>query len=250
MPSGRTEASYRVYMDVLATYELQLLVKEALALRDVRRLAQGIDGELQLRAGPLFGGGQLDLKWLRAGDHDDEGLSDIADDLVMQMAFVRMVDSFQTYLAEIIHLIALRRPEVLKGGDQVKTEDILAAGAWDDLVAMLAERRVDHLSRAGYSHLIDFISTRLGASAFDDQAQAERVTLLVEVRNLFAHHRGRIHKRFAQLCGLEQERVDTVYDLEQEFIRGAATDILAVTTNVDRIAVEKFGVVPVSIERG
>lgn len=245
--SQRTLASHRVAVDVLAAYELQILVLQAVRLRTIQKMAADVEGALAVSVAGIFGPIGLGPLADRS-DEDSIDLKDIAGDMVRQMTFCRMADSLLSYLGEIIHLIAVQTPDILKTNEQMSVADVLGNATRDDLVAWLAERKGSRLSRAAYSQLIDFVSVKLGASAFDDDAQKERMDLYVEVRNLFVHHRGVVHRRFAERWRLAEDRVDKVYDLDQSFVRRAADDIFAVTTNVDRIAVERFGVAPAIFE--
>lgn len=69
--------------------------------------------------------------------------------LILQMMLCRAVDSFLTYISELLALTYRTKPEMLKSGETVRLDVILQYQAMEDLVSALVERRVSQLSFQG-----------------------------------------------------------------------------------------------------
>lgn len=228
--SRRTLASHRFAADVLAVPELRLLMVEAVKFRAIGELVRTANASVLVPGQPrleklirnaLYQATEVD------GDQVDFG--DVGADLVGEMTYARMLDSFQAYLVEILTEVVRRHPALL-GLDGENPE-------------AAAERRIDHLSR-GTGRLMDFLTEAFGAGIFADDEQRQRLDLYVDVRNLLVHHRGRVHDRFANRWGLDADRVGALYELPDEFVKQASRDLLQVGSNIDEIAITRFGVPP------
>ena len=64
----------------------------------------------------------------------------------------------------------------------------------DDLVAALAEARVNSLSYKGMRNLSKYLSERLGFRLFSDSEAENCAIEIVELRNLIVHNRGVVNR--------------------------------------------------------
>src|SRR6266511_3891545 len=94
----------------------------------------------ELQAAMDRGAGTTDL--LRSNRH-----------LVLQMAVQRSVDNYLTYLSELLALLFRTRPETLRSSETVPLEEVLRHMSMDELIAALAERRVERLAYLGMADL-------------------------------------------------------------------------------------------------
>ena len=111
----------------------------------------------------------------------------------------------------------------------------------EELVAWLAERRVERLAYQGMSTLAEDLSERLGLSLFGEPEDAGRAIRIVEIRNLIVHNRAVVNRVFLSRVpdypAKEGDRIEIdVDDLfeDVQFLAGLCFDL-------DRRAAEKFG---------
>lgn len=120
------------------------------------------------------------------------------DDLDMprgELILTRYIDSYLTYLSELLHEVLLVRPEILSSQEQITLEDALAHQTMEELVAFLADRKVSRLSFKGLCELEDYFVQRLGLALVDDHRLAEHLREWVALRNLITHRRGLVDQR-------------------------------------------------------
>jgi hypothetical protein len=107
-----------------------------------------------------------------------------------EMVLVRVVDSFLTYLSELLALIFEARPEMLRSSEQERLDFILQFADIDELRKALAERRVERLSYLGLRDLAKYLEDHMGFTLFRNAQDLDEAALLVELRNLLVHNRG------------------------------------------------------------
>jgi hypothetical protein len=115
-----------------------------------------------------------------------------------EMMFCRGINSFQTYLAELLTLIFGARPETLKSNKQVTREFCVEHYAANDLIAALAEQTVNELAYQSLKDLAHFFEKKLHLPLFTKQTDLDRAALVVDIRNLITHNRGIVNRFFLQ----------------------------------------------------
>jgi hypothetical protein len=126
-------------------------------------------------------------------------------ELFAQLMLTRMVDSFLTYLSDLLTLIFRSRPEMMKTkkepGDteiSVALEYIPEYKTMDELISALIERRVHRLSYLGVRKLNEYMSRQFGLTIATDDKSLDVLVLLIELRNLLAHNRGIVNRVFCE----------------------------------------------------
>jgi hypothetical protein len=116
-----------------------------------------------------------------------------------EMEFCRAVNSFQTYLAELLTMIFEARPETLKSKKKmVSREFCVEQYAANDLISALAEQTVNELAYQSLKDLADFFNETLHLPLFMDEKDLEAAALNVDIRNLITHNRGIVNRFFLQ----------------------------------------------------
>lgn len=138
------------------------------------------------------------------------------DPVMTELFIIRTVDNMLTYLADILIEVHRARPETLRSGAKVAYEDVLSHQSMEGFIEWAAEDRVESLSRKGFRQLADEIESRLGLKLLSDTPEAlDSIVLLVAVRNLLVHRRGRIDRRFIEMLHTERlGRLGQPVDLE------------------------------------
>lgn len=169
--------------------------------------------------------------------------------LFLQMMLCRSVDNFLTYLSELLSVIFRTRPEMLKSNETTRLDLILQFKKMDDLISALVEKRVTDLAYQGMRDLSKDLSRKIGFDLFEREEDLARAVRIIEVRNLIVHNRAIVNRLFlsrlpdftaslGDRVDLESRAVDDI-----EFLDSSVSDI-------DRRAVEKFGLPTLSIAEG
>jgi hypothetical protein len=118
-----------------------------------------------------------------APDSAVEQMQSIHSQYLAEMELCRAVNSFQTYLAELLTMIFEEKPETLKSKKTVTREFCVEHYAADDLISALAEQTVTELT---YQSLKDF-----SVSANSHQAWVEDRSTQTLAREQKIHFCGR-----------------------------------------------------------
>lgn len=110
-------------------------------------------------------------------------------------------NNFLCYLSEILQEVVRKRHEILKSSERLTTEEALQFSRFEDLVAFIADRKINELAYGGLRAMSDFVADRLGVELFEDEEKRMLVTILVELRNVQTHNRGIINQLFANRIG-------------------------------------------------
>ncbi len=131
------------------------------------------------------------------------------EDILREMLVSRMVDNLITYLAELSALV-LRKTSSLEVFPDEKIEvSILAdslqqADSLDKGNRMLiepgAQKKIDDMSRASWSKVVDWFESKLDFQLFSDLDTHLKVAHLIAQRNSIIHHRG--HMKMATVTYL------------------------------------------------
>ena len=121
--------------------------------------------------------------------------SDALDESGGELIVTRYVDSYLTYVAELLHEVLLVRPEILSSQEQITVEESLTHSTMEELVAYLADRKVSRLSFKGLGDLDRYFSRNLGVGLVDDPALGQLLREWVALRNLVTHRRGVVDLR-------------------------------------------------------
>jgi hypothetical protein len=111
------------------------------------------------------------------------------EDLIAQISLSRAVDGFLTYLSELLALIFLTKPEMLKSKETVTIEEVLQYETMDSLVKHIAEKKIHDLSYKGMRELAAYLSKEFGFALFEEDKDQKETVRLVELRNIIAHNR-------------------------------------------------------------
>ena len=117
------------------------------------------------------------------------------EDVLLGAVYIRIVDSFLTYIADVLAEVHLAKPETLPA-KEIKVARILNRKQ-EDWLAELAEERVDSLVRGGFNSIIEDVGKSLGVRLAPDDRAMAAVVDAVEVRNVLVHNRGVVDRRAA-----------------------------------------------------
>jgi len=160
---------------------------------------------------------------------------------------IRNVDNFLTYLSELLFLIYEKYPKTLKSNDQVRVEDILEYESMEDLVGWLVDKKITELSYAGLDKVKEEVSKKHNFDLFPDVGTFEKINQFVGLRTLFVHNRGVVNRRFISKYRSSGYTLKQKVNLDGEGIISWLDVILGAAIDIDKRAVEKFGLSTIEI---
>jgi len=161
--------------------------------------------------------------------------------VIGEALFVRSVDNFLRYLADLLSLIFVTMPETLRSNEQVSLDFILQHSTLDDLVGGLASQKVEKLSRGGTGALFKYFRDSLGFELTFDKAHVTRIVELVEIRNILVHNRGVISTLFKRRLPGYPAEVGQRVRIERDYAGVVRKALLEAVFDIDKRAIEKWG---------
>jgi hypothetical protein len=183
---------------------------------------------------------QYDLEQLREAQPFLDNLLTTHKNLLSELLLCRAVDNFLTYLSEILALIYRTRPETLRSNETVRLDKILQYKSMDELIAALAEKRVNELSYSGLKELSENLSNRLGFPLFEEGDTLANATRIVETRNIIVHNRAVINDRFLSRVPNYPAAIGETVVLDRNVLWGDIQFLKRSVKDIDSRAVAKF----------
>lgn len=121
---------------------------------------------------------------------------DIHSTVVNEMAFCRQVNSFLTYLADLMTLIYEKYPKKLPSKKQTSYGFCIEHHLVGDLIPALAEETVIELTHQNLDALAQYFKKNLDLVLFTKDSYALNASLCVDLRNIITHNRGIVNRFF------------------------------------------------------
>src|SRR5690348_393142 len=115
-----------------------------------------------------------------------------------EMIFCRGVNSFLTYLADLMTLIYEKYPKKLPSSKQTTYRFCIEHHIAGDLVSALAEETVVELTHKNLDALAKYFNKNLDLVMFTKDTQSANAALCVDIRNIITHNRGIVNRFFIQ----------------------------------------------------
>jgi hypothetical protein len=123
---------------------------------------------------------------------------DIHSTLLEEMLFCRGVNSFLTYLADLVTLIYEKYPKMLQSDKQTSYRFCIEHHIAGDLIPALAEKTVMELTHQSLDLLARYFEKKLDLVLFTKNADLAKSALSVDIRNVITHNRGIVNRFFIQ----------------------------------------------------
>lgn len=162
------------------------------------------------------------------------------DRLTWELILCRSVDGFLAYVSDVLALVFQNRPETMKSAEMIRLDLILENDTMDELIGVLADKRVNDLAYKGMRELSSHLSDRLGLQLFGSQKDLERAADIVEIRNLIVHNRGTINSTFLKKMSKPLGKLGEQVKIEEDALYDDLWFLVASASLIDEAAVEKF----------
>jgi hypothetical protein len=156
-----------------------------------------------------------------------------------------MVNNFSSYLSEVIQAVVSKRSEVLRSSEKLSTEEILQFTRVADIVAYMADKKVNELSYGGLREIDRFIGERLGLQLFASDDERQLLTIFIELRNITTHNRGIVNDLFIKRVGTSKLQkfsftLGKRHHVDFDEFMILAKNAMEVATRLDQQLAQKF----------
>jgi hypothetical protein len=175
---------------------------------------------------------------LKIPTHEIDGDPLAHDPLLQELILTRTVDNFLCFISDLLALIYKAKPEMLRSSEQERVDFVLQFSDMDQFRAAVAEKRVERLSYLGLKELAEYIDSHMSFQLFESPEFLNKAAVLVEMRNICVHSRGRVSsisaRRFPELKAQLGKRIDLSYESvtsNRKFLENCVFDIDVRATN-------------------
>jgi hypothetical protein len=123
---------------------------------------------------------------------------DIHSAVLGEMLFCRAVNSFLTYLADLMTLIYEKYPKKLPSDKKATYQFCIEHHLAGDLISALAEETVMERTHQSFDALAKYFEEKLDLVLFTNNADLANAGLCVDIRNVITHKRGLVNRFFTQ----------------------------------------------------
>ena len=118
-----------------------------------------------------------------------------------EMYCARLVESFLTYLSELLALVFTSNPVMFQTDQVYNAKFILEFASMEDLRAAMVERKVTSLAMESLSDLGKYFKKVFNFDLFANPYEAEAIQELIEIRNLVVHNRAIVNRTYRKNTG-------------------------------------------------
>lgn len=156
----------------------------------------------------------------------------------------RDVNSFQSYVTQMIRRIFTERPETLKSPQEVQLHEVLGFSSMGELIAFYAERKAEKLSYRNFRDVINELNRNFGLDFSTDTAEFLQVCEYIEVRNIVVHNFGRVSKTFLQRTQRSDLTESDLFPLTPEYATDGNKSLMTIAKKLDKSILNHFRLDP------
>lgn len=165
---------------------------------------------------------------------------DVHSAVLEEMIFCRGVNSFQTYLADLVTLIYEKYPKKLPSNKQTTYRFCIEHHMAGDLISALAEETVMELTHQSLDALAKYFKKNLDLVLFNKDADLSNARLCVDIRNVITHNRGIVNRFFVQRNPRFEDAIGKRMVLSEEERREMLSTLGYCARQLDIRAIKKF----------
>jgi hypothetical protein len=166
---------------------------------------------------------------------------DVHSAVLGEMLFCRGVNSFLTYLADLMTLIYEKYPKKLPSNKQTTYRFCIEHHIAGDLISALAEDTVMELTHQSLDALAKYFKKNLDLVLFTEGAHLANAGLSVDIRNVTTHNRGIVNRFFIQRNPRFADGLGKRVVLSEEERREMLSTLGYCLRQLDVRAIKKFG---------
>jgi hypothetical protein len=166
---------------------------------------------------------------------------DVHSAVLGEMLFCRGVNSFLTYLADLMTLIYEKYPKKLPSNKQTTYRFCIEHHIAGDLISALAEETVMELTHQSLDALAKYFKKNLDLVLFTKGAHLANAGLCVDIRNVVTHNRGIANRFFIQRNPRFADDLGKRVVLSEQERREMLSTLGYCARQLDVRAIKKFG---------
>jgi hypothetical protein len=166
---------------------------------------------------------------------------DIHRGVLNEMLFCRAINSYLTYLADLMTLIYEKYPRKLPTNKQMTYGFGIEHHLAGDLISALAEETVFEKTHQGFEELAKYFKKNLDLILFTKEEDRVNAALCVDIRNIVTHNRGIINRFFIQRNPTFADAIGKRFQLTDDDLRNKLGDLGYCARQLDIRASKKFG---------
>ncbi len=117
--------------------------------------------------------------------------------ILTRILFTSCVDTFETYLSDLLYEIFLANPATLKSNQQVTIEEVLNCTDLQEFVNYWAKQKLNKLQKGSVKGFIKDNKQIKDLNALDSDQQDE-IEAILQIRHLYSHRNGIVDEKFLQ----------------------------------------------------
>ena len=173
---------------------------------------------------------------------------DIHSAVLGEMVFCRGVNSYLTYLADLMTLIYEKYPKKLPSNKQTTYRFCIEHHLAGDLISALAEVTVMELTHQSLDALAKYFQKNLDLVLFSKDTHSANAGLCVDIRNIITHNRGIVNRFFIQRNPRFADDLGKRVVLGEDERREMLGTLGYCARQVDLRAIKKFGLETIAPE--
>ena len=120
--------------------------------------------------------------------------------LLTRILFSSYVDSFETYLSELLYEIYLAKPVTLKTKQEITIEEVLNCSDMEEFIHYVAKEKIGKLQKGSVKGFIkenkQISDLKNGADKILDESKQNEIERILQIRHLYTHRNGIIDEKF------------------------------------------------------
>jgi hypothetical protein len=165
--------------------------------------------------------------------------------ILNRILFSSAIDTFETYLSDLLYEIYLASPNTLRAGEAtVKVSDVLDCADRDEFIRFYAGRRIRRLQKGSVKGFIKDNKEIAGLQAISE-LEIDDIERTLQIRHLYAHRNGIVDESFLVFFPTGYSS-NSEHVLSVEEVFNKMTFIAAVVNAVDVAATKKYLLATVS----
>ena len=108
----------------------------------------------------------------------------------IEVACIRTVDSFLSYISETLQLAMAKQPAMLRSSETITVDEVMRFTRHADLISFLTDRTITQLSYKSFSEVEKYIRDKINIDIAKSDADQVFLKTAIELRNIYSHNRG------------------------------------------------------------
>lgn len=155
-----------------------------------------------------------------------------------EVMLCRHVDNMLNYFSGLLYEIFTSRPDTLRSSQKIEVSHVLEHASMESFIQAIAWRQVEELSYRSFKDLVKYFQEKFGLEILKDEAVLDALSESVEIRNLSAHNRCVVNKKFIAKSCVAADALGKRLTLSIDYVSGMVDLIFDVVHGIDKHAIE------------